>query len=138
MREIKFYAWLKTNGKWKYYRGLGGPVWSSKGSYFYLPAVRDDLDGVYLKIPDEAIPLQYTGLKDKNGEEIFDGDIARVHLYENMPNHDTWTGRVYSDVYSGWMMIDKPIARYLRDDDDSLSIEIIGNIYENPELLEQK
>lgn len=78
--------------------------------------------------PSECILMQSTGLKDKNGVEIFDGDIVVIE---------------YSRV--GYRYYEKIIyenGAFLAGDDDWLfnvkdSCAVCGNIYENPELLEQ-
>lgn len=82
---------------------------------------------------------QYTGLKDKNGNRIFEGDIICIPCIEyRIPEEDNVVyfenGEVYFDTQRyGWYV-------KLPDDDISLwefddwGVEIIGNIYENPEL----
>jgi hypothetical protein len=66
---------------------------------------------------------QYTGLKDKNGKEIYEGDILCWPEWEGSKNQKRWVMEwIESDA--GW------IAYSPRE-----AAEIIGNIYENPELL---
>lgn len=78
--------------------------------------------------------LQFTGLKDKNGAEVFDGDIVNhpgigIGHIEYNEKH-----AAYKIVFKGttrkWLI--DMIEREIRD------IEVIGNKYENPELLESK
>ena len=80
--------------------------------------------------------LQYTGLKDKNGKEIYEGDIVLIKLDET----STWYKTVVGFKKGAFIanLIDKEDYVYIfhhgfTDDD----FEIIGNIYENSELLEE-
>ena len=87
---------------------------------------------------DEIILMQSTGLKDKNGKEIFEGDAIAIEV------DDTETpinARVFQNSKIGVLMFhvfedneDVPMVELLED--NSVAFEIIGNIYENPELLE--
>lgn len=86
----------------------------------------------------ELILMQSTGLKDKNGKEIFEGDIIAIEV------DDTETpinARVSQNSKIGVLMFhvfedneDVPMVELLED--NSVVFEIIGNVYENPELLE--
>ena len=89
---------------------------------------------------DEVVLMQSTGLKDKNGKEIFEGDVIAIEV------DDTGTpinARVFQNSKIGVLMFhvfedneDVPMVELLED--NSVAFEIIGNIYENPELLEEK
>lgn len=85
---------------------------------------------------NEVELMQYTGLKDKNGVEIYEGDViggATLESYAtvNFGNHMTSTDYYASSAY-GWHLKDS------RGETFALHqyYEVIGNIYENPELLE--
>jgi len=104
-RTIKFRAWLG---------GVMHPKW-----------LRIDMD-VYKDHPGIVI-MQYTGLKDKNGKEIYEGDIiisASVAV-KIKPTVIEW-----DDIYSGYDIFTDPESILGSND-----YEVIGNIYENPELL---
>ncbi len=120
-REIKFRAWDKINKKIILHREILEQVIEYNGCF--------DLDDFTI--------MQYTGLKDKNGKGIYEGDILK---YEDNFDEDNMkiTYIKWKEAYSGFLFseIDK-------DGDSSFyggiycpeEKEIIGNIHENPELL---
>ena len=95
--------------------------------------------------PQRFIPLQCTGLKDKNGKLIYEGDILRV-----TGSRDTSGYGVVEYLQAGCQFVvngylDNPSpyhprrkGEFHRPLQEWLCTEIIGNIYENPELLEVK
>ena len=93
--------------------------------------VMNDHISVY---PDEIVLMQSTGLKDKNGKEVFVGDI--IKCTRGCP-HEVYLVKEYGGTYIGGMP-----AIYLKGIREVYAWteheEILGNIYENPELLEEK
>lgn len=89
---------------------------------------------------EDIILMQSTGLKDKNGKEIFEGDVIAIEVDDTgMPIN----ARVFQNSKIGVLMFhvfedneDVPMVELLED--NSVAFEIIGNIYENPELLEEE
>lgn len=81
----------------------------------------------------EVVLMQSTGLKDKNGVEVFQGDI--VKCTSGCPHEVVWL-KEYAGMYVGGMP-----AWYLSGLSEGYAWtgeeEVVGNIYENPELLEQ-
>ncbi len=121
MREIKFRAWDGTRFLNKTFFDRN---WYNSDNKCVKALVPEDQH--YLKI------MQYTGLKDKNGKEIYEGDICSVDDGEN----------IYEIIFymGGFMVAVLPRKIRIYHIGDSLfnNIEIIGNIHENPELLEVK
>lgn len=96
----------------------------------------------YIAVPDDIVFMQSTGLLDRNGKEIFEGDILESYLYkpERIRLAVVKFGEGHFDSgfykYQGFHLVSADEEQYeqgwmLTDDD----FEIIGNIYENPELL---
>lgn len=86
---------------------------------------------------ENIILMQSTGLRDKNGKEIFEGDIVKVTDGDERTNFpDGGIGTICGlDEIFMWY-IDGQVHNGLFDISQEYYIEVIGNIYENPELLE--
>ena len=129
MREIKFRAWSKSNG-----------CFCSAFSIHMSGRISDMIDAKIDKDSGLAISdahwgendleiMQFTGILDKNDVKIYEGDVVKdgCGIYEIR----------WSESRLSWIVADDSSDYY-----DRLSklgkIEVIGNIYENPELLEMK
>lgn len=133
MREILFRGKTK-NGEWVYGSFINSVV---KGSSFGYIAGNNVVEPV--QVMRETVG-QYTGLTDKNGEKIFEGDIVYIKFHE--PTSKV-TGKkpIYTIVFEkGCFSLFRKTNRIIVFD---LRVwykecEVIGNIHDNPELLEAK
>ena len=126
-REIKFRGMLTKERVWVY--GIYDPYRYRIGSY-----LRELQTEPFWHYVDHETVGQYTGLKDKNGKEIFEGDIVATDFHDKKPYLIKYGIHNYTDV--GFYAKD---GNYRFPMPDSLKHIIkIGNIYENPELLEVK
>lgn len=124
MREIKFRAW------WKY----GKECIYIKDLYFF------EENGIH-SIPDAEYEIeQFTGLHDKNGKEIYEGDIIDISGYpEDSPSpvYIVFEDGAFKIKYQNWdSSLSKPLINISLI--KLLGYIIIGNIHENPELLESE
>ena len=145
MREIKFRAWNKEYGYMLSILSMkdlcitGGEL--SKEDY------------------DNIVIMEYIGLKDKNGVEIYEGDIVKaINMSHNKEVLKEWTGEVKyghnnccyglnrklnisNDLSVAVMQnINYPLHNFMNFGCGivpDIDLEVIGNIYENPELLEE-
>lgn len=136
-REIKFRAWIKPN-EWV----EGEMISQDNPSDFTMISNGDGFGIVYdheeWLNKDAFIIMQYTGLKDKNGVEIYEGDIVQDQHYMKSSNPIViHSGRAIIKYYGGGFICHycgMEIFNVERlEGDDGLIV--IGNIYENPELL---
>lgn len=139
-REIKFRAWDKDEKRMlEVYRiGFDGPIDGAQ-VYCYL----DDRGAKGSKecfYDGDGLTLeQFTGLKDENGKDIYEGDILAWH--SNIYRKQDWIGLV---KYRGAGFVVQESSRSFSTPDwletacnkDANIIEVVGNIHENPELLE--
>jgi uncharacterized phage protein (TIGR01671 family) len=127
MRDIKFRAWDKRDKQMWYRR------WFDLNWYSTIDPSENDIEKpIELLDRQHMIIMQYTGIKDKNRVEIYESDIVIWDLGEYEVKFSSFAG--------GWICKDD------KDDFDcprlymlnnSSRIEVIGNIHENPELLEK-
>lgn len=111
MRKIKFKA--LRDGTWYHFDLTNGQEWDRE----LLANMRDKT------VKFDTPMLQFTGLKDKNGVEIYEGDVLRQftqHLVVTYHAAAFWAGDY--QLRERWHS----------------ELEVIGNIYENPELLENQ
>lgn len=117
MREIKFRAWVGS----EMLQDVGIIPFMHEGS-----AYQDPYGSFFLKGDSDKL-MQYTGLKDKNGVEIYEGDILDWGGLK--PIQIVWRDAGLRSDFKGSDII------HLTQEGMSAFGEVIGNIYENPELL---
>lgn len=120
------------------------------GKIFPVGIIDYSIQAVYIEEPngldscrnfDEIELMQSTGLEDKNGREIYEGDIVKykygVNIFTEVVTYNkdfAGFGLVDDDGYDSTVFTFGELA----EDVDFSSLEVAGNIYENPELLKGK
>lgn len=147
MREILFKAKRIDNGEWveghlfdngfdgkekryfvgtfiiEKYNGTACDKWNATGIYFY------EIDPKTL--------CQFTGLTDKNGKRIWENDILMAHLDESYPEDTTYETVEWG--IAGWVTHEANSAdRQYLDEFDLEHFEVVGNIFDNKELLQEE
>lgn len=125
MREIKFRAWGIDRGKMHDVYNI-----AFHESYGYKAITSEqplNVNTTFIN-KEEFILMQFTGLKDKKGVEIYEGDILKLPTF----NNQGWFKKAVVTFEDGSFQCDcNLVSKYNVE-----HIEVIGNIYENPELLE--
>ena len=135
-REIKFRAWRKSglygdddNGGPMAYTGTREAGKRSTGFVIYTEASEDPADYHW---------MQFTGLKDKNGRELyFDCDLCRIDGDESLwyATKDDFGIPCWIPANGGLVLHIEFSSYFLNGTRRKDAFEIIGNIYENPELI---
>lgn len=137
MREILFRGKRTDKGEWAegYYihRPTAVCIGESNPSCIWVPAVDPDDNTKIFEVFPETVG-QFTGLTDKNGRKIFEGDIVerggRIWLVEYSNKYGQFMMTTYTEKGISWSRSFDLIPPDW--------CEVIGNIYDNPELLEVK
>ena len=132
MREIKFRAWSMTKKIMLY--SIDNLHITFNEGYWHLENCYDyegyDIGSKHDGDNTDCVLLQFTGLKDKNGKEIYEGDVIKGEKKINCFVE-------YSEE-RGMFILNYCNLGYVNFNDKlGMECEIIGNIYENPELLEE-
>ena len=130
MREILFRGKTEISERW-----VVGDLLQWSGGEMCICENRNHFEkGKYRVIPETV--GEYTGLTDKNGRKIFEGDILGAHLDVNYPENETIAVIVWAN--NAWCIQELGAEPDIIGDDELKNDgwEIIGNIHDNPELLE--
>ena len=139
MREIKFRAWDKSDKKMLFFDGIFNRKPYTETSTFVQYESFPKYHDIEL--------MQYTGLKDDNGKEVYEGDILNLSL--DYDNEEKWTAIVEfgnpncTNIW-GWHL--RPITKcgynpdillWVESESHGINCKVIGNAFENSELLEE-
>ena len=123
MREIKFKVWDAENHEMFFPKKI---EWNTQGELRFF--------NKYQMWQHNMVLMQYTGLHDKNGKEIYEGDMLKLVYSLDMGQ---WTKYGETTIQVKWSDFQCGFYPFVNFKDIEQT-EVIGNIYENPELFEVK
>lgn len=133
MREIKFRGKRLDNGEWV----VGSYIEAENRDLSIAHQIVPYESGEAVREVDPVTVGQFTGLKDKNGREIYVGDILKSERDDRLYVVKFWSGMFYASVeecnkgiFGGF-----PLHALTEDEESGYECDIIGNIHDNPELL---
>lgn len=139
MRELKFRVWDKNDntmkkevrGYWDLLIDMNGVLHKSMRTSF-------DVVLISVNFQDALVIQQYTGLKDKNGKEIYEGDVCAYQGYD--VNRELFIEKI-KIYFCDYIECEHHISEFIGsgfcfNGRRPEELEVIGNIYENPDLLE--
>ena len=143
--RFRFRAWIKKEQRYSWFLNLFN---CGKGSNYEVEDYDEQGNHYTMYNPDEVILEQCTGLKDKNGKLIYEGDIVKI--IDKSSRKEPFIGVVEYTKIASFEANCNGLYMYLHESktDENISmvekifctslreIEVIGNIHENPELLE--
>jgi uncharacterized phage protein (TIGR01671 family) len=134
MREIKFRAWEDDAEEFCYFT-IGDLLFGTEGFNISsgLDRIKDMLEETSKNLSGDERIQQYTGLRDKNGKEIYEGDI--VQMQDGIMRWDDRNGPLAVVFEDGAFVPFGGQGEYSWEDGSDGHVAVIGNIYENPKLL---
>jgi len=135
MREIKFRGWIRA-GEW---------IEPDEVKQAFIMVAAEDLAfeeyaplcELLRDVEDAAYYTQYTGLKDKTGKEIYEGDVVSMPYSRCTQNWQVLEMSAYGQRFLRLTAKPHPAPHYFRGLHHFDECEVIGNIYENPELVKE-
>jgi uncharacterized phage protein (TIGR01671 family) len=133
MREIKFRAWFEGHMYEIAKLDFWGDPEQATCDMARMSLTEDGYTEEYEVYLHEVELMQYTGLKDKNGKEIYEGDIVREHGNDYTPIYQNGIYMAYN--------VDRINDPYVSTQFNVIwrnGCEVIGSIHDNPELMEER
>lgn len=140
MRQIKFRGRSLTNGKWVSGDSIKHTENASENGTDVLTYIGSRVPNARKVGAMKWVPVapstagQFTGLKDRNGKEIYEGDILERYNEAGITMHIDYFGSQFGCVQH-WDGVDGEGSWYPLDSYFTEEWEVIGNIHDNPELL---
>lgn len=143
MKELKFRAFHKPSKKMF---DVGMIDFLSEKLYEYISLGMSSFDGMEMYDLQDCELMQFTGLKDVDGKEIFGGDVVEIKFDDYYSNNSftidedsTHKGEIVFEFFGYYIKFPDMCFMSINDIADyEFNIKILGNIHQNPELLEKK